>query len=183
MKKLCALAFLFLTLACGCSTKGVNFPFAGAFHKSASSPETESSTIAGHPAPNFTWDGPPKANSFRAIKGQPVVLIIAKNSRVSQFRAQVKKLRELFQKFASEKVVFVAAIEDEKDNIRSDIPFAMANNPTQVAADFGSHGKFGIVIIGRDGNIDYATTLVLPASRIHDVIENSFVPQADRRKQ
>lgn len=180
MKKLCALAFLTLSLACGCST---HIPFFGAAHPSApaAAPTTESTTIAGHPAPNFTWDGPPKANSFRAVKGQPVVLIIAKSARVGEFRAQIKKLHELFQKFASEKVIFVAALENGTGDVGSDIPFALANNPTQVAADFGATGKFGIAIIGRDGNIDYATDHVLPAARIYDVIENSFVPQTDRR--
>lgn len=133
-------------------------------------------------APNFTWDGPRTANSLRALKGQPVVLLIAKSTRTGAFRKQVAKLRELYQEFASRKVVFAAAIADGSSDVRSDIPFAFATNGAQVAGQFDAGGNFTIVLIGRDGNIDYQTERVIPASRIREVIGNSFAEQSDRRK-
>ncbi len=135
------------------------------------------------PAPNFSWDAPARANSLRAVKGQPIVLLIAPSARNHAFRAQVKKLHELYQKFASRKVIFVAALADGSTNIRSDIPFAIARDPAQIASDYGTNGKFNIVIIGRDGNLDSQTDRVIPASRVNDVIENSFVPQNERRPE
>ena len=134
------------------------------------------------PAPGFTWDGPSRANSLRAVRGQPVVLLIAKSGSVRRFRAQLKKLRPLYQEFASRKVVFVAALADGSESVRSDIPFAIAANGAQVAADYGAERKFNIVLIGKDGNVDYQTDRVLPASRVRDVIANSFVEQTDRRQ-
>jgi len=35
------------------------------------------------------------------------------------------------------------------------------------------------VIIGKDGNVDYQTKKVLPASRVRDVIQNSFAVQSN----
>ncbi|MEA3187395.1 MAG: hypothetical protein QOD99_1225 [Chthoniobacter sp.] len=132
-------------------------------------------------APNFTWDGPARSNSLRAVKGQPVVLLIAKSARTGAFRAQLKKLRPVYREFASRKAIFVAAVADGGE-VRSDIPFAPAKNGAQIAELFGVNEKFTIVIIGRDGNIDYQTDRVLPATRVRDVLANSFTEQSDRRK-
>ena len=135
------------------------------------------------PAPNFTWEGAGKATSLRAVAGQPVVLIVARNARVHAFNAQLKKLRDLYQEFASRKVIFAAAIADGPPDVRSNIPFVIATNGAQVAAQYGVNDEdFNIIIIGRDGNVDYQTSNVLPASRVRDVIINSFVEQNNRRK-
>ena len=133
-------------------------------------------------APNFTWQSTGHVNSLRALKNQPVVLLVAKTARVGAFKAQVKKLRGIYQEFASRKVVFAAAIENGEPDIRSDIPFVIVNNSVQVAAEYGVKDSFNIVIIGRDGNVDYQTSRVLSGSRVRDVIVNSFVEQSERRK-
>ncbi len=133
-------------------------------------------------APNFTWEGPPGANSLRALRGQPVVLIIAPSARSGAFRAQLKKLRDLYQEFASRKVVFAAALADGSEDIPSNIPFALVRNGAQVAEAFEAGDRFQIVLIGRDGNVDYQTDKVLPASRVREVLMNSFVEQDERRK-
>ena len=39
--------------------------------------------------------------------------------------------------------------------------------------------KFNIVIIGKDGNVDYQTSKVLPPERVRDVIQNSYAVQAN----
>jgi hypothetical protein len=132
-------------------------------------------------APDFTWEGAGSA-SQRSFKGQPVVLLFARNARVGAFRAQVKKLREIYQEFSNRKVIFAAAIASGDADIRSDIPFVIATNGAQVAADYGVNEKFAIAIIGRDGNVDYQTNRVLPASRVREVIANSFAEQSAKRK-
>ncbi|SRR5581483_6042881 len=156
MKKLLALAFVSLSLVCSADVVRL--------------------------APNFTWEGPAQSSSLRAVKGQPVVLLVAKNARVGAFKKQVKRLKDLYQEFASRKVVFAAALADGSGEVRSDIPFAIVNNGAKVAADFGVNNAFNIVVIGRDGNIDYQTDRVVPASRVRDVIVNSFAEQTERRR-
>lgn len=133
-------------------------------------------------APNFTWESAGRANSLRSVKGQPVVLIIARNARMGVFKAQVNWLRKVYEDFASRKVIFAAAIENGDADIHSDIPFVIVNNAAQIAADFGVNDSFAIIIIGRDGNVDYQTTKVLTGTRVRDVIVNSFVEQNERRK-
>jgi len=132
-------------------------------------------------APDFTWQGAGSA-SRRSFRGQPVVVLIAKNARVGAFRAQVRKLRDTYQEFANRKVIFAAAIANGDPDIRSDIPFVIAENGAQVAAEYGVDEKFGIVIIGSDGNIDLQTSRVIPASRVREVILNSFTEQTAHRK-
>ncbi len=134
------------------------------------------------PAPNFSWVGAPKLSSLRSVKGQPVVLLIAKSPREGAFRKQAANLQKIYQQFASRGVIFAAAFTQENGQIRSNIPFVTASNPSQVAADFGVKEDFVIVIIGKDGNVDYETSKVLPAGRVHDVIQNSYAVQAGERK-
>jgi hypothetical protein len=42
-------------------------------------------------------------------------------------------------------------------------------------------GNFGVFVVGRDGNLDLSTSKVVPASRIRDVINNSYTVQSDHR--
>jgi hypothetical protein len=133
-------------------------------------------------APNITWDAPARSNSIRSVKGQPVVLVIAKSPKSRAFRKQVDKLSDLYHHFSSRQVVFVAAFTEEEGLIRSDIPFVIANNGAKVAADYEVTDSFAIIVIGKDGNVDLQTNSVCPAERVRDVIENSFVPQAAQRK-
>lgn len=130
-------------------------------------------------APEFTIPGlGHKSRSLKSLRGQPVVLLIARSPRVGDFKAQAKNLEEIYQQFASKQVVFVAAFSEEPGVIKSNIPFSVADNGPAVAGAYGVTDKFQIVIIGRDGNVDYQTRKVLPPERVRDVIQNSFAVQA-----
>ena len=133
-------------------------------------------------APNFTWDGAGKTTSLRSLQGQPVVLLVAKSARDGAFRSQVKKLKSLYQEFAGRQVVFAAALREDSAGIRSDIPFILVRDGAKVAADYGISDSFNLIVIGKDGNVDLQTEKVSPASRVRDVIVNSFTSQASARK-
>ena len=133
-------------------------------------------------APDFTFPAVGAARSLRSLRGQSVVLLVTRSPREGDFKKQLKYLREIYQQFASKQVVFVAALREGEGPIQSNIPFAVANNGPAVAAAYGVEDDFSIVIIGRDGNIDYQTTKVLPPERVRDVIQNSFVVQDGSRK-
>jgi hypothetical protein len=132
------------------------------------------------PAPNFGIEA--RGGSLRSFRGQPVVLIIARNSRDKYFRRQVYRLKEMYGEFAVEKVLFVAAIQNGDQTVPSDLPFSLAQNPAQIATDYGVTGRFAVAIIGIDGNLDMITTKVIPAERIRDVVFNNFESQQQSRK-
>jgi hypothetical protein len=133
-------------------------------------------------APNFALDGAGKTATLRSLQGKPVVLIVAKNAREGDVRAQVKKLKELYQEFASRQVIFIAAFQEGAGDVRSDIPFVIAKDGAKVAADYGVNGPFNFIIIGKDGNVDLQSSKVCPAARVRDVVINSYAVQAAARK-
>ena len=134
-------------------------------------------------APEFSWRGPGRqATTLKSLRGQPVVLLVARSATEGKFKSQVKKLKELYPQFASQKVVFVAAFETGDGQIDSDIPFVIAENGPRVASAYRVDGPFNLIIIGKDGNMDLQTPKVCPAQRVKDVISNSFVVQSDARK-
>lgn len=133
------------------------------------------------PAANFTYQGPGKVLSLKSLHGQPVVLIIARSAKTGEFRKQAKRLKELYHDFASKDVVFVAAFKEQEGVIPSDVPFVVANNGAQVAADYQIEGDFGLVVIGPDGNVDLLTTKLSPATRIRDAVINSYSYQSAKR--
>lgn len=134
------------------------------------------------PAPNFGVEGVAKGGSLRSFRGQSVVLIIARSARDALFTRQVHRLKEMYSQFSTERVIFVAALENGPAEVRSDIPFVIAANPSQVAADYGVAGRFAIAVIGIDGNLDMITTKVINAERVRDVIFNNFDTQQEARK-
>jgi hypothetical protein len=127
-------------------------------------------------APDFAIPGV-KAKSLKGLRGQPIVLLIANSPKNGDFKGQAKYLKEIYSEFASKQVVFIAAFTDDTGTIKSDIPFVIANNGPAVAGAYGVTDKFNIVIIGKDGNVDYQTKKVLPPERVRDVIQNSFAVQ------
>jgi peroxiredoxin len=134
-------------------------------------------------APDFTWPGAGRqARSLKSLRGQAVVLIIADHPRDGAFRKQLKWLKETYGSFASKQVVFVAAFKQGEGPVQSDIPFVVASNGPAVANAYGVSGNFSLVIIGKDGNVDYQTDQVRTGERIRDVVQNSFVLQAAARK-
>ena len=134
------------------------------------------------PAPDFAFPAPGKGGSLRALRGQAVVLLIADNAGNHAFRKQVKYLKQVYQQYASRQVVFAAAFQSPERPIRSDIPFVIARNGPAVASAYGVEDDFQLVIIGKDGNIDYQSPTVCTGERVRDVIQNSFAVQAAARK-
>jgi len=135
------------------------------------------------PAPSVQWlDAYGKLQSTALLKGQAIVIIIAPSPKSRDFRAQVGQLHKIYERFAAQKVIFIAAFTEEAGRIKSNVPFALATDGPRVGFDYKSDNKFAIAIIGRDGNLDYRTSKVLPAQRIFDVVENSFAAQESIRR-
>jgi hypothetical protein len=132
-------------------------------------------------APDFSWQGAGKRTTLKSLRGQPVVLIVARSAADGTFRKQAKKLKELYQQFASRGTIFVAAFLEERGTIPSDVPFVIANNAEKIAADYRTEGRFGLYVIGTDGNVDLQTSRITPAGRIYDVIRNSYTAQEKQR--
>jgi len=137
----------------------------------------------GTPAPDFGWDSAGyKINSLKGLRGSSVFLLVARSPRNRAFVEQVKKMKELYQEFAARKVVCAAAfLEDAGGRIPSDIPFAIASNGPQVIADYGVRDSFNVIVIGPDGNIDLQSNKVLPATRLRDLLINTFAVQSEER--
>jgi hypothetical protein len=134
------------------------------------------------PAPNFGLEGTPRASSLKSFRGQSVVLVFTRSARGRAFREMVRRLRGIYGQFATEKVLFVAAITEGPQDVPSDIPFVLASNPAQVASDYGITGKFGIAVIGIDGNLDLITEKMIAAARVKDAISNNYETQSAARK-
>jgi hypothetical protein len=134
------------------------------------------------PAPNFTFPAARKSGTLRSLKGQAVVLLVADGPNNHAFRKELKYLRQVYQQYASRQVVFAAAFRKTEGPVKSDIPFVVANNGPAVAAAYGVDDDFQLIIIGKDGNIDYQTAKVCTGERVRDVIQNSFPVQAAARK-
>ena len=79
-------------------------------------------------------------------------------------------------------MVFVAALEEEGGVVPSDVPFVIASNGAKIAADYQVDGKFAVVVIGTDGNVDMQTSKLIPATRIRDVVINSYAIQTQERQ-
>jgi hypothetical protein len=136
-------------------------------------------------APDFTFTGVGKTQSLRSLRGQAVVLIVARSPKAGDFLKQLKNIKPSYEQFASEKVIIVAAFTGESGPIKTDMPIVVADNGAGIAGAYGvpPKDKFAIAIIGRDGNVDYQTGNVLGSSRIHDVIQNSYALQSTTGRQ
>ena len=134
-------------------------------------------------APGFTWtDSTGSAKPLRNLRGQPVVLIIADSPRQGAFRSQVAQLQKIYERFAAEEVLCIAAFSKQQDVIRSNIPFLTVPDGPSTAATYDVPQGFAIAVIGEDGNLDCFSTRVLPAQRIYDIIDNSFTKQKQLRR-
>jgi peroxiredoxin len=133
--------------------------------------------------PDFSFPGAGgKSRTLHSLRGQPVVVIVAESPRTKAFRKQLDRLRNTYSPFASRQTIFVAAFRQGEGPVRSDLPFVVASNGPAVADAYGVREDFNIIIIGKDGNIDYQTSKVLSPERIRDVIQNSFVVQREVRR-
>ena len=134
-------------------------------------------------APSFTWtDSTGSAKPLKNLRGQPVVLVIARSPREWSFRSQVGQLQKIYERFAAEKLLCVAAFSGEQDLIRSNIPFLTVPDGPGTATTYEVPEGFAIAVIGADGNLDCFSTRVLPAQRIYDIIVNSYTNQKQLRR-
>ena len=133
------------------------------------------------PAPDFGLAG---GKSLKSFRGQPVVLLVAPSPRSLRFRQEKAELEKNYQGFASRGTVFVAAFtspEEGREEIRSSIPFVVARDGVRAAQGCGIVDRFGVVVIGRDGNMDLITPKFVRAYRIRDMIINNYQQQASER--
>ncbi len=135
------------------------------------------------PAPEFFWvDSTGARKSSKSFLGRSVILLIANSPREWAFRSQVGQLQKMYERFASDKAVCVAAFSLEPGIVRSNIPFVLAADGPRIAYDFQVDRGFAIAVLGKDGNLDYSGRHVVPAQRIYDILVNSFVVQKNLRK-
>jgi hypothetical protein len=135
------------------------------------------------PAPEFHWtDSTGVAKKSKDLLGRPVLLLIAENPRQWAFRSQVGQLKKIYERFAAEDVLCVAAFSATPGVIRSNIPFLTVPDGAATAAAYDVPRGFAIAVIGEDGNLDYFGTRVVPAQRIYDIIDNSFTKQKQLRR-
>lgn len=129
-------------------------------------------------APDFAWiDSSGKSKPAKELRGRPLLVLIAESPRQWAFRSQVGQLQKIYQRFAADGLVCIAAFSREPGVIRSNIPFLTVPDGPTTAAAFDTAQGFSISIIGMDGNLDYVSNRVVPAQRIHDIIDNSFAKQ------
>ena len=144
---------------------------------------TTLSAVVVRPAPNVNWiDSSGRQKALSALKGQPVVLLIAPTPRDRLFRAQLGQLKRMYERYAAQRAVFIAAFTGEGGRIKSNIPFVLAADGPRVGYEYEGGERFRIAFIGRDGNLDYVTNKVIPAQRVYDILGNSFVTQRDLRR-
>jgi len=143
----------------------------------------ETLAAAPRPGPDFSFDGVGGKKSLRSLRGQPVVLVIAKSPKARTFRKQAKLLEPIYQEFAAKNVVFVAIFSETAGDVGSNIPFVLANNGPAVASAYDMRGDILVAVLGKDGNIDYVTDKRVPAYRVREVIQNSFEVQNQARKE
>lgn len=135
------------------------------------------------PAPDLAWvTSGGKRAGLKDFRGQPVIVLVAPSPRSWAFRSQIGQLQKIYSRFANVRTVCIAAFTQEDGEIRSNIPFVRAADPAAVAGSYGVEKGFGIFILGKDGNIDCASSRVLPAQRVLDIINNSYVVQRDNRR-
>ncbi len=144
---------------------------------------TESFAASPRPAPDIAFGGIGGKKTLRSLRGQPVVVVIAKSPKARAFRKQMKVLAPIYQEFASRNVVFVAAFAEQEGEVQSNIPFTLASNGPGAASAYDFRGDIVVAVIGKDGNLDLVTDKVVPAYRVREVIQNSFEVQNQARKE
>ena len=136
------------------------------------------------PAPDLAWiDSTGAKKPLAALRGKPVVVLIADSPRQRAFRAQVGQLQKIYERFAAQGVVCIAVFSGEQGVIRSNIPFLTVSDGPATATAYDTPEGFAIAILGEDGNLDYIGNRVVPAQRIYDIIDNSYARQKQLRRE
>ena len=138
-------------------------------------------------ASEFVWRGAGNVGyPLKKLRGQPVVILVAPTADSRDFRQQAGRIEKIYLDMAARKVVFIAALTQTGDRIlrpQSSVPFVLAADGAAVASAYGfGGGKFGLVVVGPDGNVDSTGARVIGARQILDVVNNSFQPQNAGRK-
>lgn len=154
-----------------------------------SAPPKVTTTPAGNvprPAPDFVWRGAGDVGyPLKKLRGQPVVILVSPTADGRDFRQQAGRIEKNYLDMAARKVVFIAALTqaDRSPRPQSSVPFVLAADGAAVANAFGiAGGKFGLVVVGPDGNVDFVGNQVIGARQILDVVNNSFQTQATVRR-
>jgi peroxiredoxin len=140
---------------------------------------TDSFAQVVRPSPPFALDN---GKTIQSLRGQPVILLIARSPKSRAFRKQVKRFEEEYQSFAARGAVFVAAFTESSEGLRSNIPFAVARDGAAVAAGYNVPGSFALAVIGKDGNLDLITEEVSGTYKAMDAIKNNASLQAAERR-
>lgn len=146
-----------------------------------------SNSVVPRPAPDFVWRGAGNVGyPLKKLRGQPVVILVAPAADSRDFRQQAGRIEKIYLDMAARKVVFIAALTQGGDRIarpQSGVPFVLAADGAAVASAYGLPAdRFGLVVVGMDGNVDYTGPKVIGARQILDVINNSFQSQNAQRK-
>lgn len=120
--------------------------------------------------------------TLSSLKGKPVLLLIAPSPKDRAFRKQISELRGRYERLAANGIICFAAFTSVGGVIPSNVPFLTVNNPAAVASSYDVTGRFSVVVIGRDGNLDCLSTKPLPGQRILDLINNNASVQEKLRR-
>ena len=113
--------------------------------------------------------------SLKSLRGRPIILLMAQSPATSGFRSQVKELALGFDRLATKNVLIFAAFrEPGPDLVQTNMPVIVLPHGSDVCRSYNLQGKSGIALIGPDGNLDYQTGKFLTASRVRQVIGNSY---------
>lgn len=142
------------------------------------------------PAPDF-WLGSLSGNENEFLKGQrgrPVILLLARSPETGGFRSQLKEIAARFDRLSTRNVLVVAAFEEIPAKgfnglVASDVPVVVVPKGAEVCRQYSLGSKSAVVLIGPDGNLDYMTAKILNASRISQIIGNSFEFQHDPKNR
>ena len=134
-------------------------------------------------APGFTGGAAAgRKITLASLKGKPVVLVIAPSPKDRAFRAQMNEFRGLYERMASQGMLFFASFTSEGGRVPSNIPFILVDDPASVASDYDIPKGFAIAVIGRDGNLDCLSTKPLPGQRVLDLSLNNADVQLQLRR-
>lgn len=135
------------------------------------------------PAPELSVRIGENLRPLKTFQGQQIVLLLADSPSTRAFRRQVREIETLYDRFAASRILFLAAFRSPtQDPVASNIPFLVSNPDPTLFERYGIKSKFGIAIIGADGNLDCVTAQELSASRIREVLQNSFTVQKAARR-
>lgn len=135
------------------------------------------------PAPEFTFAGVGGVKSLRSLRGQPVVVLAAKNPDSRAFRKQVKVIEDVYRELASRGTVFVAVFSEAGDSVASNVPFIVASNGPAVATAYGLADDIVLGVVGPDGNLDFVSGELTRGLRIREVIQNNYMVQNNARRE